>query len=364
MNYIVGTESFTNKYLAYASSKKTGIPIRFALYEEVFDKVNWDVEPNIDWDTLLDIRARQLANKKKPIILGFSGGTDSYTVYQVFKRNKIPIAAAHIRVKYNEGLESSMYDDALEFLYKEAAIHNFKVFEAKANKNQYNSVYDTPDWVWKTNPRLQFGTGLSEELIMEKNEAYDWDMDQDYIYVTGHDKPRLLIQNDTFYSYQQDQTWHNLSDPRTNPFFICEELPEIHVKQSYMLARYIKKLATEQNKPVEFYQEIWNANKFDSYAYSIMGCGRYGDLAKSDIQKKLNRNSTLTMPGGTSKIEYSGPNYNLFYESLQDKENFLMNYFKGLMLLKHDSLTKDIFNNKYNFYSVNLINTKLYKLNI
>ena len=88
MNYVVGTEIFTNKYLAFANSKKTGNPIRFALYEEAFDKASWDVEPNLSWDSMLDIRAQQLADKKKPIVLGFSGGTDSYTVYDVFKRNK------------------------------------------------------------------------------------------------------------------------------------------------------------------------------------------------------------------------------------------------------------------------------------
>jgi hypothetical protein len=363
MNYVVGTEIFTNKYLAFANSKKTGNPIRFALYEEAFDKASWDIEPNMSWDSMLDIRARQLADKKKPIVLGFSGGTDSYTVYEVFKRNNIPIAAAHIRIKSNEGLEDLMYVEALDFIYKEAAQRNFKVFKTVGTKNQYNAIYDTPDWVWKTNQRLQFGVGLPEELSIEKNESYDWGLDQDYIYVTGHDKPRLIIQNDSFYSFQDDQTWHNLSDTRVHPFFINSEFPELHIKQSYMLAKYIKGLSIEQNKPLESYQEIWNANKFDSLAYSMLGCGRDGDLAKSEIQKKLNRNSKLIIPSIlASKIEYSGRDCNLFYESVRNKEKFIMNYFKGLVLLKNDSLTKDIFCSEDNFYSVKSISTKLYKL--
>ena len=116
---------------------------------------------------------------------------------------------------------------------------------------------------------------------------------------------------------------------------------------------------------MEFYQEVWNANKFDSLAYSIIGCGRYGDLAKSEIQKKINRNSKLILPTNyTGNIEYSGRDCNLFYESFRNKEKFIMNYFKGLVLLKNDLSTRDIFRSENNFYSVSSINTKLYKLGI
>lgn len=361
MTYIVGSETIANKYLAYAASKRTGNTIRFDLFEKAFDKADWSIESSMSWDSLLDIRAQQIASKNKPIILGYSGGSDSYTMYEVLKRNNIKIAAIHIRSKPDDELERLMFIDPLAYMHREAAIYNFKIFQSTPTNKDYELVYSNPDWIWESNPRVQFSNGFSEQLMMENNDAYDWAMDQDYIYVTGHDKPRLLIKDDTFYSYQDDQTWHNLTDPRVHSFFITDELPELHIKQSYMLSKYIKRLAIEQNKPLDFYQEIWNANKFDAYTYSIDGCGRYGDLAHSHIQKKLNRNAKLIIGSG---VQYGGRDLKSFNTGLLNNEKFIKNYLGGLFALRFDPLTKDIFNDyNNNMYYIKLINSKLYKLN-
>jgi hypothetical protein len=95
--YQSGDRKFWNKFQAGHHAAVTNTNMRFNLYDAVFDKVDWSQEPSASWDTLLDMRAQQIAAKKKPIVLNFSGGTDSYTIYRVFERNNIHIDVVYMR---------------------------------------------------------------------------------------------------------------------------------------------------------------------------------------------------------------------------------------------------------------------------
>ena len=92
MYYEVGTAptvKFTNRFMAAHHAGTHNLNMRFNMYDSVFDHSDWSREPDLTWDQLLDIRAQQIAAKNKPIVLYFSGGTDSYTIYKVFERNNI-----------------------------------------------------------------------------------------------------------------------------------------------------------------------------------------------------------------------------------------------------------------------------------
>lgn len=364
MLYRVGTKKFSNKFLAFEESQKTGQTLKFDLYEDAFDLADWSVDPVQTWDELLDIRANQIAAMKKPIILGFSGGTDSLTIYRVFERNKIPITAMHLRSK-NDPLEISMYQDVLPFIEQERQKHGFKFIHTQETVETLNEFYCDPDWCFGDLPvRLNFST-MAEHQAVERNSFLNVGIDPDYVYVTGLDKPRHKVINNKFFIYQFDTTFNNYGDPRLDHFFISPQLPELHIKQSYMLARYIVSLSMQQQKPLSSYNNIHNPRHFNYWDYSMIGCGRFGDIADSAKQKLMNRESYLYLPRlATDEVRYRGRSQLTLLNGIRQQERFAQNYINGIRTLKADSVIGKIFTEPENLYSVAEIESKNYQLNI
>lgn len=361
--YRVGNKKFLNKFLAFAESKKSGDPLTFNLFEEAFDRADWTQEPAIAWEELLDIRAMQIAALNRPIVLGFSGGTDSLTMYNVFKRNNIKISALFIRIKTDSKKEEMLYKDVIPFVERERQIHKFDVMYVDESVELLNTIYSTSEWLLNDLPaRVQFTVATGSNYI-EELPNYPSSLDTNFIFVLGLEKPRIKIVNGQFYSYQQDSAYIGKNDPRHDYFYISPELPELHVKQSYMLARFIINEASRTGRPLEYYNSIHNAVEFDYQRYSLIGCGRHGDLANSDKQKILNRSSRLIVPDNDiNRYIYYGRSDEALKAGVLDNKSYAANYFKGIMNLKTDSVFKELFTSEENYYSVRDISTKHYKL--
>lgn len=359
--YQVGTKWFGNKFLAQLESSRTNIPIKFNLFESEFNSANWSTEPAETWDQLMDIRAQQIASMNKPIILGFSGGTDSLTIYHVFRRNNIKIDALYVKFKKNPK-EKQLYQDVLPFIEAERIKYGFRVLYSEETVDYLDSVYNTPEWVF-ADMQLRVHFSIASGFAgLEELPSFEKGMDTDFVFVLGAEKPRLKIVNNQFYSYQSDTTWNGYFDPRNEFFYLSPKLPELHVKQSYMLANYIVDLAKQENNLLEFYNNIHDVHKFDYLDYSIRGCGRIGDLANSRDQKVLNRHSELII--SNSGIQYIGRSADILIEGFNNNSAYAKNYIEGLRMLKSDSVMSKMFWSETNYYSVIDIESKWYKLNI
>jgi hypothetical protein len=363
--YRVGNKKFFNKFLAFAESKRSRIPLTFDLFEETFDRADWTHEPATPWEELLDIRARQIAALNRPIVLGFSGGTDSLTIYNVFKRNNIKISTLFVRIKKNSKKEAILYKDVIPFVEREKQIHKFDVIYTDDTVDLYNAIYSTPDWALSDLPvRVQFSVAIGFASI-EELPSYAPSLDTNFIFVLGSEKPRIKIINGQFYSYQQDNAFIGYDDPRHDYFYISPDLPELHIKQSYMLARFIIDESNRTGRPLEYYNSIHNTVEFDYLRYSLIGCGRHGDLANSDKQKILNRTSRLIVPDNDiNRYIYCGRSDDVLQAGVLDNKSYATNYFKGIMNLKTDSVFKELFTSKENYYSVRDIDSKYYKLQL
>jgi hypothetical protein len=309
----------------------------------------------------MDIRAQQIAAMNKPIILAFSGGTDSLTIYHVFRRNNINIDALFIKFK-DTPEEQLLYRDVLPFIEAERIKHGFQVLYAKETTDSLDAIYNSPEWVF-SNIQRRIHFSISDPFLnIEDLPSFDKNIDTDFVFVFGMEKPRIKIINNRFYSYQSDTTWNGYFDPRHEFFYISPKLPEIHVKQSYMLANYIVELSRLENKPIEFYNNIHDVHKFDYLDYSVRGCGRIGDLANSRDQKVLNRHNGLTI--SNVGIQYIGRSSEILTEGLKSNAAYAKNYIDGLRMLKSDSVMGKMFWSKTNYYSVVDIESRWYKLNI
>lgn len=338
LNYRVGSKVFQDKFQAADHAYRTNQQIQFNLFESVFDEIDWSREPAHSWDQLLDLRAKQIADKNRPIILHFSGGTDSYTIYKVFERNRIPLSALVLNyrgdlsepmyVKVHKFLQQGIYDPHCRIIY-----HNY------LESDTFADLYTSQDWCWTAKERHQFGiysgTGNGDQRMSLQ-------LGQEAISVVGTDKPRLRFHSRGVDSYQDDTPWlRHMKSQNLDSFFISPELPELHVKQSWMLKKYLQHnfLRAKHYKDFSLVNNHHNPVEFDWYEYSL-GCGRYGDLANSNQQHILNRTTRLYVPpnGKLEDAVYTGRSWKDF-ERLRGSKT-LTNYIGGLMSAAADGAGK------------------------
>jgi hypothetical protein len=367
MFYQVGVENvtpwtyFTNKFQAAHLASVKDLDMHFNMYEETFDKCDWSKEPDLSWDALLDIRAQQIAAKGKPIVLYFSGGTDSYTIYKVFERNNIPLAAIYQRrrrdeeekiswIRPNELFNAGLYDKSTKLIVREDS------------DEVINNAYQK-DWLWNSGFRVQFsifGDDPESDNYIEKVLGTN-----DFITVNGKEKPRLKFTDVGVFSYQNDEPYtHSMIRKNYECFFISSELPELHIKQSYMLKNYVKSLEPWATSPgqVKEYSEIHSPYYHDWLGFSIDGCGRFDDLNNSAVQHKKNLAAKLIIPknGKFSGDEYHGRSQRWFSDI--HGTNAFKRYTDSILDVLSDPAGKYLTQGTDNFFAMRQFESKYYKL--
>jgi hypothetical protein len=333
--------------------------IEFNLFDAAFSKCNWAKDPDLSWDHLLDMRAKQIAAKGKPIVLSFSGGTDSYTIYKVFERNNIHLDAIYVRERVDpedEGVWSGVHQLLHTGLYDKTT----KIIYRKDDESSFAKTYSDKEWIWKPGYRPQFGIFASDpESVQYTAQILGTD---DFINVSGQDKARLKFTDSGVYSYHNSTSFLKMMGyPQAEPFFVHSDLPELHIKQSYMLLTYIKSLEPTATKPTDLvkYKDIHYARAFNWYDYSIKGSGRFGDLARSDLQHSLNGTSGLLI--ANNKFQFTGNRGTHWFNTLQGTVA-MKNYKDGVMDIASSAVGKFLLHDPANFYAMRTWESKAYKM--
>ena len=360
MFYQVGNQVFFNKFLSAQYAVQNKLTMHFNMYESAFDRCDWSQEPELSWDQLLDIRAHQIAAKNKPIVLNFSGGTDSYTIYKVFERNNIHIDVLNMRV-WRGDRENSRAGQVYKLLDKGLYDPTTKIILDDDSVEKYRNFYSSPYWIFEKGMRYQWGVRngdtTSEQRLAETLGTTD------FISVIGLEKPRLRIEGDQIYSYQDDENFGRVMPNLTlDCFYNSPDLPELHVKQSYMLLNYIKSqkpTATSPGDLVEF-NDMHDATLFDWLDYSIKGCGRFDDLNQSHLQHIGNLRQKMIIPTLGDPTSYYGRNYD-WWDTLQG-DIAQKNYLEGLMMVAQSDAGRSLLWNQNNFYSMKQFRSKHYSM--
>lgn len=355
---------FTNKFLAAHHAVSNNLHIHFNLYEDEFDSVDWSKDPALSWDQLLDIRARQIAAKNKPIVLYFSGGTDSYTIYKVFERNHIPLDAMYVRRRPDSSEDT---DHKVNELFNSGLYHSgTKLIIDDTYGKSLAAAYSSPDWLWNGVARQYFGI-LAPDMYTHNHIRSILDRD-DFISVTGYEKPRLRITQDAVYSYQEDDNYHRIMPiPGVDCFFISPDLPELHVKQSYMMLNYIKSQCPGATSPkdIQHYENLYNAYHFPNwYEYSIKASGRFGDLSRSDLQHQGNDRTGFVLPasGKFDGSEMSGRPAKWFQDLYKTDRTTFNNFTNGFMSVMTDPVGKFLHQDSSNAFRLKNFCSRHYRL--
>jgi hypothetical protein len=210
--------------------------------------LNWTKEPEQSFEELMDAHAILLRNKYERLILSWSGGTDSQTIYNVFKRNKIHIDEILFRI---EGWQFSTVDGKL--LYDPNKHVNW-LKENHWDPTTVITTYDENDkdlkqltvnddeWMFQNKADLaKFfivgAGGPASVFLCEKNHSgHNWGL------VIGFEKPEIVQIGNNWYSRQNDRLLNSLigQPPNVESFYLS---PLIHLKQSHLAKKAMKKLA-------------------------------------------------------------------------------------------------------------------------
>lgn len=260
----------------------TDIEFRFA--DELFDRIDWTKDIDINIRTLYKMRATQLREKYSYLILAFSGGSDSTQILNTFLNNKIFID--EIQVVHHEKLVSKLDENIilknnemnalLEYKY---AVQPMLNRVAKESPNTKITTLDASDFSWN-----QFTTGKVATLFGEKDlpsaanhrvfslmpMVYQYYMNRHNMLsgthnaamIRGFEKP-ILIFDDMYddvllfcfsdmaiYSHMNTYTQHFAIED----FYWSADAPLIPVKQSHLIKKEL-----ETNK--DFYEKFYNSKK-------------------------------------------------------------------------------------------------------
>jgi hypothetical protein len=330
VTYQVGTRHFNNIYLALHHCWKTGGELKFYCYNYEFDQHNWATEPAQSIDLLMATHAKNLREKYQRLILLWSGGTDSHTIYNVFKHNNIHLDEIIIKADTTEG---SMFPETNHIWLQNNHWDPTTILTRYDDYDTSLRLLDLPDedWVWRNKgDLLKYGmtsTGDGVKFLCDRNHS-----GHNYKAIGGFEKPRLVHRKGQWFHRQSALVLQPTMGHDYIEHFFLE--PLIAIKQAHMVKRAVKKLV--QHTGDLLYDNDWAEAKWPKTSAGYKGwadaCGRHDEvnLGISHYQKTVNETFSKT------EINLTGDWKNLkssaevrLQHDLAEGNQAAVNYIKG-----------------------------------
>jgi len=275
--YEVNSKRFNNQFLAHHEAYKSNCKIVFYCYDSQYDLYNWITESEYSFEQLMDMHAFRLRNKYSYLILNWSGGTDSHTIYNVFKRNKIHID--EICVKYSD-IETEFFPKAnADWLLNNHWDPTTKLSVVK-DQDPTRRIMALNNEEWIFNDIGDFRRyGFSGVDISDMTLLRDRLGNSSWAIIAGFEKPKVYEYNGNWYASMPDYSLRAALGYDNLECFFLE--PSIHMKQCHMLKNFMK-----SHTPI--------GNKYEyEYYTEATATGRHSELSTgiSLGQKQKNRNN-------------------------------------------------------------------------
>lgn len=239
---------FHNAYamFAYAAVHTPHVFPTFDLYDKEFGALDWTKEPELSFSALMEMRAIQLRQKYDKIVLYFSGGTDSTTMYLTFKRLNIHID--EIVVLATERLELGQHKDNVKWL-----VENHDDPTTLITTGEYTTVpgeYHSYTDDFLTNSNVIVGGSYYGGARGYRKHHID---DAKYAnctsgHIFGVEKPLIQCIDGKWYAYHLDKIYAPFLCGTLEWFYVSPDLPYLHVKQCHMLKNNLRRVfGSEKN---------------------------------------------------------------------------------------------------------------------
>lgn len=252
-------------------------------YSNIFDRINWSIEPIESLESLFNQRALQIRSMYPYIILYFSGGSDSTTILQIFLKNGIPIDELVINtisdstdIRHN-GTVAIEYLNSIDYKGKITKVDiNHEIFKKFFNKQL--AFYDGyfPGFLHSI---LRMRVDFFEQFDLHKIIRRP----SNVAHLYGEASPIIQVVNSKYYS--QLMGIRNMGSTTYHEgnvhFFTSEDFPQLHVKQSHIIVNYFKEHFPKETNILE--------SKFTSIYKKLL---RYDWDRRADFSQK-----STGMPG-------------------------------------------------------------------
>lgn len=272
-HYEVGHKKYLSKVKAILESERTHKEIRFVLYDDVYKKLNWEIEPYQTLDELYAARAWELRNKYDHLVLHFSGGADSANILETFIRNNIRLDEIFIRGPIGV-IDKSITNNKPENNYAEVFFQSYPL--AQYVKNNFlpdlkitvvdtceytlNYFKDNPNWFnFDSNPLNSFTPGIAWRAdfdLVNTEFRKLTDAGKKVAHLIGVDKPIVNYQNGQYYLKFLDKLINlvvpfrgteNQNPLFVEPFYWAESTGLMLVKQGHVIKNYIRERGLNPN---------------------------------------------------------------------------------------------------------------------
>lgn len=357
--YRVGSKFIYNVYLAYRESMITGLPVEFYCRDQTFDQYDWTQEPEQSLDELMTAYAHSLRSEYERLILLWSGGTDSHTIYNIFRQANIRID--EIIIKASAHLEQ--YPDYhVDWMRANHWDPTTRITRYDQNDTELRALdCADEDWVWKPKgDLLMFGMSTGAEGVkhlIERNHA-----GKRWTAIAGYEKPRLVYRNGRWWARHLDSPMRQTMSYDHLTLFFLE--PLINIKQNHLVKHAVKQHIAQNNLPL--YEGDWAEAKWSrdpvGYRGWALGCGRHDELTygASNLQKLRSDqyfSIDITKEKSYRDLEHStDPTLQAF---VKNQDRTALSYVRGLFNLASDKPFMDFVNNGYLRQKNQLLNPNL-----
>lgn len=257
--YQVGDKTFVQKVEAIYEANRTKQDYTWNFHNELFNAIDWTVEPETSVNEFYKIRAQQLRDNYDYIILFFSGGPDSTNVAYSFLKNGIHIdeIVAGAPVSGLNDWKDSTNPVAANTISETRLVQIPELQELSKNYPnvkitihdyfQDMLMYKTDEWLWKSGGYIH--PTFRARYSLDRPE-YDYlrklaDSGKKIALVYGIDKPTIVEENHEYLCLIRDIVVNNGFQALDHPnatvelFYYTPDLPLLMIKQAHVAARYI-----------------------------------------------------------------------------------------------------------------------------
>jgi hypothetical protein len=283
--YRCNNKIFISKVDALIYARVSNKPIEWIFHDKELGAINWAQDPDGTIDDYYNLRARELREKYDYIIISYSAGADSETVLQSFLRqglkvdeiltNHLTKANKSIAVS-NPDIKSSWNFHAeyeLNVIPRLKWIHDnhpeIKITVRDVSEIAVDSIKDDHTWFLGKNDHLAPGQLFRNNYWYFNEIRQTFDKNLKIGIITGGDKPRTYIENDTMYLFFIDFTanittigeFNEVNDNvKTEMFFHGPTTGLLVAKQVHVIKQWL-----ESNPEMQQYWRNFTTDKYRLY---------------------------------------------------------------------------------------------------
>jgi hypothetical protein len=207
--YTVGNKAFSDKLVAILEASQTKEEIEWHFNNQIYDKTDWTIEPELSIDQYYKIRAQQIRDQYDYVIILCSGGGDSTNVVWSFLNNGIKVdevvASAPVSglsqwtdTDKDTSAGNTMSETMLAQLPLMHEIHS-KHPDVKITINDYFETlldYQTDDWIFRCGEWIHPSSSARYDLDKQLHIKQLAEQGKKIAIVYGIDKPNLFYDVD------------------------------------------------------------------------------------------------------------------------------------------------------------------------